>query len=512
MKPRIPLSLLVFALTVALPAMAWAQARPGRPGGPPREQSQQEPKSPPREAGQSVLRLLPPDSVTEHSLDLAGGAKLAYTATAGTLALYEQSGEQTAAVFYTAYVGKPTGDTPRALTFAFNGGPGAASAYLHLGLVGPKILDFDARYDAATAQLRDNPQSWLEFTDLVLIDPVGTGWSRAAKPDGAAAFWGVRKDADFFAKVIALYVAKTGRSGSAKYLLGESYGGFRAAKVARALQQDQGITVSGIVMVSPMLEAALQFGGDRFALGAALQLPSLAAAELERTQTFSPDKIAEAERFAMTEYLTTLAGSPPQGEPARAFYSRVATMTGIPEDVVARARGFLREVQLKGLRSADGKVVSRYDGGLVVDDPFPGMPGEGGPDPVLDVITRGYGGAFVGYAHDDLGFKCELTYILLARDISGRWEWRDDGRRDPSASDDLRILLAFNPSLRVLITHGFSDLVTPYMTSRYVVDHLPTGSDRVQLRLYSGGHMFYIADESRKAVSSDAKAFYRNSP
>src|SRR5213075_2480572 len=128
--------------------------------------------------------------------------------------------------------------------------------------------------DGAAARLVDNPDSWLAFTDLVMIDPIGTGWSRTAKPDDAKNFWGVRSDDNVLAKVIALYVAKNSRGASPKYLLGESYGGFRAAKVARVLQQDQGIVVSGIAMVSPMLEGSLQFGGDRFALGAALYFPS----------------------------------------------------------------------------------------------------------------------------------------------------------------------------------------------------------------------------------------------
>ena len=202
------------------------------------------------EAGKGVLRLLPPDSVTEHSINTPRG-KLAYTATAGTLAFYDQSGEQSAAVFYTAYVAKDAGAN-RPLTFVFNGGPGAASAFLHLGLVGPRILDLGPDgHDAATATLRDNPDTWLAFTDLVLIDPIGTGWSRAVKPDDAKNFWSIRSDADSFAKAIALYVAKNNRAASPKYLFGESYGGFRAAKVARALQRDQGIAVSGIVMLSP---------------------------------------------------------------------------------------------------------------------------------------------------------------------------------------------------------------------------------------------------------------------
>src|SRR6185437_6396460 len=211
------------------------------------------------ETGKGVLRLLPADAVTEHSIDTPRG-KLSYTATAGTLAFYDKSGDQNAAVFYTAYVRKDAGAN-RPLTFVVNGGPGAASACLHLGLVGPRILDLgpDSR-EAAPASLRDNPDTWLNFTDMVLIDPIGTGWSRTTQPDDAKHFWGVRSDADSFAKAISLYVAKNNRGTSPKYLFGESYGGFRAAKVARALQRDQGIMVYGIIMLSPMLEGWLTFG------------------------------------------------------------------------------------------------------------------------------------------------------------------------------------------------------------------------------------------------------------
>src|SRR5262249_36587083 len=176
---------------------------------------------------------------------------IAYTATAGTLSLFDQSGEKSAAVFYTAFIAKNADATRRPITFAFNGGPGAASAYLNLGVVGPRILDFgpDGR-DGAAAKLIDNQDSWLAFTDLVLIDPIGSGWSRTTKPDDAKNFWNIRSDANVMAKVISLYVAKNSRAASPKYLLGESYGGFRAAKVAGALQNDQGVIVSGIVMLS----------------------------------------------------------------------------------------------------------------------------------------------------------------------------------------------------------------------------------------------------------------------
>src|SRR5665213_2474355 len=289
------------------------------------------------ESGKGALRLLPGDAVTEHSIDTPRG-KLSYTATAGTLAFYDQSGDQSAAVFYTAYVAKGA-PANRPLTFVFNGGPGAASAFLHLGLVGPRILDLgpDGR-DAATATLHDNPDTWLNFTDLVLIDPIGTGWSRAVNPDDAKHFWSIRADADSFAKAISLYVTKNNRDTSPKYLFGESYGGFRAAKVARALQRDQGIVTSGIVMLSPMLQGWLTFGDDESALRAALQSPSLAAAALERKNAFSPAALAEAEKFAMTDYLVTMAAAGPQGVTAKAFYGRVAQLTGLPLDVVTQAR------------------------------------------------------------------------------------------------------------------------------------------------------------------------------
>jgi len=210
-----------------------------------------------------VLSLLPGDSVTEHSIDLPSG-KLACTATAGTFSLFDQSGERSAEIFYTAFVAKSPNAAARPVTFVFNGGPGAASAFLNLGLVGPRIAEFGSNgHDGSKAHLVDNPDTWLSFTDLVLIDPVGTGWSRAAKPDGARGFWAVHADAESMAKVIALYVAKNGRASSPKFILGESYGAFRAAKVARILQDEQGIVASGILMLSPMLESAFQFGGGQ---------------------------------------------------------------------------------------------------------------------------------------------------------------------------------------------------------------------------------------------------------
>jgi carboxypeptidase C (cathepsin A) len=459
-----------------------------------------------REPGLGVLRLLPADSVTEHVVDTPR-SKLTYQATAGTLPFYDQSGERSASIFYTAYIAKNAGAN-RPLTFVFNGGPGAASAFLHLGLVGPRILDLGPEgRDAAHGKMRDNPDTWLAFTDLVLIDPIGTGWSRTVKPDDAKHFYNVRADADAMAKAIALYVAKNNRTDSPKYLFGESYGGFRAAKVARALQREQGINTAGIVMLSPMLEGWLTFGDDESALRAALQLPSLAAAELERKNAFSANALAAAEKFAMTDYLVTLAGVPPQGEAGRAFYDKVAQISGLPVDTVTKARGFITSAYINSLQS--GKIVSRYDATFAVDNPYPESQSARGSDPILDGVSRAYGGAMADYARNELGFKTEMTYVLLS-DAARQWDWHG-GRLQASAEDDLRVLLAFDRSFRLLIAQGYSDMVTPFGMTRYVLDHLPPTDPpgRAQLKLYRGGHMLYLDAVSRKAFSADAGAFYR---
>ncbi len=432
-----------------------------------------------------MLRLLPADAVTDHSIAI-GKAKLAYTATAGTLAFYDQSGEQSAAVFYTAYVAKDAGAN-RPLTFVFNGGPGAASAFLHLGLVGPRVLDFGANAnDAARAELRDNPDTWLAFTDLVLIDPVGTGWSRSVKPDDAKNFWNVRSDADAMAKAIALYVAHNNRSASPKYLFGESYGGLRAAKTARALQRDQGIAVNGIVMLSPLLEGWLTFATTVRRLQSALKLPSLAAAELERKHAFSAEAQVAAEKFAMTDYLVTLAAAPQQGA-ADAFYQKVAQISGLPLDTVKKSRGFVDDAFVKSLRSGDGKIVSRYDATFAVDDPFPELRSSRGNDPILDGVSRAYGGAFAAYARNELGFKTEITYALLPGDVTSNWDWKG-ARLQTGAEEDCACCCRSARRFRLLIAHGLSDMVTPYSMTRYVLDHLPPTdpAGRTQLKLYRG--------------------------
>lgn len=492
---------MLVALLVALPVAGSAQQEDGSA----------------QQASGGIFGLIPADSTTDHLFKSASG-DLPYSATAGTLDLFGTDGKRTAKIFYTAYVAEArNGDRQpsRPLTFAFNGGPGAASVYLHLGLVGPKILEFGAEGDdGTTPELKDNPESWLAFTDLVLIDPVGTGWSRAVDDEAAGRFYNVRQDAESLAKAIALYVQQNDRLAAPKYLLGESYGGFRAAKVAMALKNSQGILPSGIIMLSPLIEGRFLANSDD-PLSAALQLPSLAAAKLEHDGAFTPEKLAAAERFAMTDYLTTLAGPALAGPAADAFHRRVSELTGIPVDVVARTRGFVGDVYAKQMGAA-GKIVSPYDASYAVPDAYPEAAYSRNDDPILDGYTRAYGGAFATYARNQLKFSTPMTYSLLSDEVNRRWEWNDghggDSRALAGASTDIRDLLSVIPSFRLMIAHGYSDALTAYGASRYVIDHLPPklATGRAELKNYRGGHMFYTRPDSRAAFAADVKAFYES--
>ncbi len=498
---------MIACLAIVLALSAPVLAQQPRGGDENRERGSQTEQS----AGGGIFSLIPADSTTEHVFKAPSG-NLAYTATAGTLDLFGQDGNRSAKIFYTAYIARDR-SPGRPLTFAFNGGPGAASAYLHLGLVGPKILEFGATGDnGTTPQLKDNPESWLAFTDLVLIDPVGTGWSRAASNDAAGSYYGVRQDADSLSKAIALYVQKNNRLDAPKYLLGESYGGFRAAKVAVSLKNSQGMLASGIIMLSPLVEGRFLANSDD-PLSAALQLPSLAAAELERRNQFTPEKLADAERFAIGDYLVGLAGPSPTGQTADTLYGRVSELTGIPKDIVARTRGFVGDVYAKQM-GGTGKIVSPYDAAYAVPDAYPEDAVTRNDDPILEGYTRAYGAAFAAYARNELGFASEMTYSLLNEDVNRRWEWNGsrggDSRSLASASTDIRDLLSVIPSFKLMIAHGYSDALTPYGASRYVIDHLPPelAAGRTELKVYRGGHMFYTRPDSRRSFAEDVRAFY----
>ncbi len=462
-----------------------------------------------------VLSLLPPPQVTTHSITLAG-RKLDFQAKAGTLSLLSAKGEVTAEIFYTAYTLQPAGAVKqRPITFVFNGGPGAASAYLHLGAIGPRIVatSADGEFLPPPQRLIDNPDSWLDMTDLVFVDPVGTGYSREAPGQDTKAFWGVEQDASSVGAFIRLYLAQNGRTGSPLFLAGESYGGFRAALLAKTLQEDVGLSPSGVVLISPALEFMLVRPDQFDQLHWALELPSLAAARLKADGIAGEalkDRLAEVEHYALGDYLTALTSGLEQG--GKLASGRVSEITGLPLDLVQRnfARVptglFAREFE-----RAKGKVLSPYDAMIGTADIAPEAARIAGPDPVLDRSVPVLTSAFVAYARDELNYRTDVSYRLLNGEIGRNWDYGTSGQGYAGVMNDLQRARSLNPALGVVIVNGYTDLVTPYLASRYLVNQLPSlaGAKPIRLDVVEGGHMMYLRPDGRRALKEAASELYQ---
>jgi carboxypeptidase C (cathepsin A) len=268
-----------------------------------------------------------------------------------------------------------------------------------------------------------------------------------------------------------------------------------------------------VMLVSPALEFRLMNGDEFDLVSWALRLPAYAAVALEAKGALSPEALGDAEHFALGDYLIALAAGPGDGPAAHQLYGRIAALIGLDEATVERWHGRVPVGgYVKELRHGDGQVLSRYDGSIAATDPDPGSR-EVDDDPVLQGTIAPFTRAFVAYARSELGFETELSYELLNEDVGRHWEWHDGnagGRQSIGAADSLRRALALNPRLKVLIAHGLTDLTTPYMTSRYIVNHMPEKltAHRIELKLYAGGHMMYLRSGSRHRLHDDALAFY----
>ena len=488
---------------------AWAQ-RPQRPiTAPPGQASRQSQGESPSATRKSTL---PADAVTSHTLTLSG-QKFDYTARAGTISLSNGRGDKTAEIFYVAYTRDGADRAKRPITFALNGGPGAASAYLDMIAMGPRILDFgDGRkLPSAHARTIDNPDSWLDFTDLVFIDPVGTGYSipTTGEQDAQKNFFGVRPDLDALSSVIRLLLTKLDRYASPIYLTGESYGGFRAARLPLSLSQNEGIAVNGIILLSPILEFSLLRGDDFNPLPWAFRLPSYAAVNFEKRNALTPQSLKDAERFALGDYLAALIAPAGDSERNAPVYAAVAKLIGIPLSDIERWHGRVPTgVFTKEIHRDEGEVDSRYDGSVAGPDPDPSASTSDRDDPILAALTAPLTAGFVLYLRDELQFKTERRYVLLNDDLSRKWNWGGRGRNSaPGATSDLGRALALDPQLNVMIVGGMTDLVAPYLMNRYVIDHMPTTvtRDRVTIKLYPGGHMMYLRPGSRASLHADAR-------
>ncbi|MFA5969888.1 MAG: peptidase S10 [Sphingomonas sp.] len=441
-----------------------------------------------------------------------GGATVNYDATVGTIPVTDAKGKKIAEVVFTAYT-VPGGAPDRPVTFAFNGGPGASSVYLNLGAVGPKRVPFGDEGDAPSDAplLKDNANSWLDFTDLVFIDPVGTGYSRSLE-DGDKAkkdFFGSEVDIKYLSRVVYDWLVRNGRLRAPKYVMGESYGGYRAPRIALELQTRMGVGVSGIVMVSPYLDPPAI--GDDTALSPLpwmIYLPSMAAARLEREGKLSAAAIAPIETYTRTQFVTDfLAGHADQAAVAR-MVDKVTELTGLNRDLVAKLDGrvdigtFLRESH-----RADGKIGSVYDSNVTAFDPFPASAEQRSGDPILNALLAPTTSAMVDFVTRVVGWKNDGHYEALSYDVGRQW---DRSKIDDSPVSDLRKAIANDPRMKVLIVHGFNDLSCPFFGSRLVVDQMPSfgTAQRVKLSVYPGGHMFYTRAASGAAFRADGRALY----
>jgi carboxypeptidase C (cathepsin A) len=509
-RPRAAAVLLAAAFIAGLAAPGFSQApRPSAdPGRPPAAATESQGR--PVRAQDDSARKLPVDETTDQAVQLPGRT-LRFKVTAGSIPLYDgDSGALQAEVSFVSYaVGS---GTERPVTFVFNGGPGAASAYLNLGAFGPWRIALDQVAPSATPALSPNPETWLDFTDLVFVDPVGTGYSRlVATADSVRRhFFSIEGDAEALAVVVRKWVEKNGRQASHKFIVGESYGGFRAVKMLGALS-NQGVGIRGIVLVSPVLDFG-SFGQRRHApMSWIVHLPSMAAAALDGKAPFDRAALREVEAYASGEYLRDLMRGERDAAAVERISRRVAALTDLDLDLVRRLAGrvdtgtFQRELHRKR-----GLVGSAYDPTITAFNPAPNAANPRFSDPMLDAIGPPLTSAMTDLYQRVLHWKIDRPYHLLDRDVSSRWSW-GRGRTAPEIVDELRNALAGDRHMRALVVHGASDLVTPYFATQLILDQFPVfgSDDRLRLAVYGGGHMFYSRDASRRAFRADAEELFR---
>ncbi|WP_439925912.1 S10 family peptidase [Nitrobacter sp. JJSN] len=459
-------------------------------------------------------RHLPPDSTTSHKLALPGRT-LAFTATAGSIRIFDDKGEAQADIATTAYQLDGTDPRSRPVTFVFNGGPGASSAWLQFGSNGPWRIAMDRAIadSSALPALEPNAETWLDFTDLVFIDPLGTGYSRmVARGDEAKKrFFTVDGDVASIALVIRRWLEKADRMQSPKFITGESYGGIRGPKIVRNLQTRQGIAVNGLVLISPALDFGdvLGTGLTRFVAS----LPSMAAVARgnEKGGTLTHADMADVESYAQGEFLTDLVKGQADAEATRRLADRFATLTGIDQ---AESRRLAGRFDVSEFRRAfdrrNGKVTGRYDASVLGFDPYPDSSASDFNDPSEEpLLTALTSAAFELHAHK-LNWRPKGSYELLSRTVNREWDFGKH-RNSVESVSDIRELLAADPKFRLLVAHGLFDLATPYFASQIRLDQLPTfGSrDRVRLVVYPGGHMFYSHDGSRQALRDEVRALMK---
>ena len=479
------------------------------------EQTEKAPAAPEKDKDKNAapdktaLPPLPADAHVQQTMQL-DGKTARYTVTVSSLPVRDSDGKIAGEVVVTAYTVE---GADRPVTFALNGGPGASSVYLNLGAIGPKHLDAGNEGDSPSdpTTLTDNPGTWLDFTDLVFIDPVGTGFSRSkvAEAETKKLFYSTTSDIQYLSRVIYDWLVKNDRLSSKKYLVGESYGGFRGPRVTHYLQSQLGVALNGLVLVSPYLNPTVDDDGDLSPLPWMMTLPSITAAHLEREKKLTPEAMADVIAYTRGEYATTLLKGRSDEAATKRMIEHVTQLTGLDPSFVKFSGGRLETgAYLREVFREEGKLGSVYDSNVTSFDPFPFAYEQRGNDPILASIVAPLTTAMVDFVTRTVGWKIDARYNALSFDVNRLWDRGDDLRA--GSVTQLRQAVAADPKLRVLIVHGWNDLSCPFMGSILTVDQMPVMGDptRVDVREYPGGHMFYTRTDSRIALRKDVKEMY----
>jgi carboxypeptidase C (cathepsin A) len=468
--------------------------------------------TPPASQAAAEQHKLPPDSTTSQTLELPGRT-LAFTATAGSIRLFDDKGEPQADIAYTSYQLDGTDRTTRPVTFVFNGGPGSASAWLQFGNNGPwrLAINADAVTPSAEPELKPNAETWLDFTDLVFIDPVGTGYSRfvATGEDVRKRFFSIDGDVASIAVVIRRWLEKYDRLLSPKYIAGESYGGIRGPKLVRNLQVQQGVGVRGLILISPVLDFRDRSGSS--ILQYVANLPTYAAVAREAKAPVTRDDLADVESYARGDFLTDLVKGEADVEATNRLADKVAQLTGIDQAVSRRLAGRFDIIEFRReLDRRDGKVTGRYDASVRGIDPYPDSSFYHFDDQSGDSLSAPLTSAAVDLTTRKLNWRPDGSYELGNPTVERAWNF-GSGMSPAESVTELRQILALDPKLKVLVAHGLFDLATPYFGSKILLDQLPAfaAPPRVKLVVFPGGHMFYARDASRAAFRSEAEALMK---
>jgi carboxypeptidase C (cathepsin A) len=463
-------------------------------------------------------------SVTDHEITL-NGKVIKYKATAGYLVLKDDKDKPRANIFFVAYTKSDEPDAAkRPLMFSFNGGPGSASIWLHMGALGPKRVVMTDKGESLPPPYKwqDNEFSWLDETDLVFIDPVTTGYSRPAKDVDAKQFHGFTGDIESVADFIRLWTTRNGRWASPKFLVGESYGTTRAAGLSDYLQQKYTLYLNGIILISSIMnfETALFAPGND--LPYQLYLPTYSAAAFYHGKLkgdYAKDlqaTLARAKEFAAKDYtLALMQGDGLSAADRDKTAKELSSLTGLPQDYILKQNLRVNLFQfVTELRKDENRTIGRLDSRIT--GIAPGAGGDGGIggaagffDPSLEAINGGYTNAFNDYARRELKYENDLPYDILTGNVQP-WSYANAQNQYLNVAQTLKSAMTKNTFLKVWIANGYYDLATPFFATEYTVKHMgldPAVRNNIKLTYYEAGHMMYIHTDSMKKLKADFSAY-----